>query len=241
MHYEITLQTYQGPLDKLLELVEARQLEIAQISLAAVTGDFLKYIEGLGTAEEENGTGDVEPTLLADFLVVASKLILIKSKTLIPSLALTEEESSDIRNLEFQLKLLQELKKPKEYLKKSWSLFPRMGTREFLAGLGPVFYPPNNLGRDDFVGTLEKLLTILEKTLKPVATIRVEVLSLKKKIEEIFKRLGAEPTSFQKLKNTGTRGEVVVMFLAILHLIKEQLVFVNQAEHFDEINIVKKQ
>jgi len=84
MKYEVRLEKFNGPLDRLLELIEARQLEITQINLAEVTGDFLKYIESLGS---EAGVD-----VFADFLVVAGKLILIKSKALLPNLDLTEEE-----------------------------------------------------------------------------------------------------------------------------------------------------
>ena len=86
MNYELTLEAYQGPLDKLLELVEAKKMEVTEISLAEVTADFLDYLKKL---EAEN----VSQTLLADFLVIASKLIFIKSKILLPSLFAGEEET----------------------------------------------------------------------------------------------------------------------------------------------------
>ena len=98
MPYELSLEYYKGPLDKLLELVEEKKLEITQISLAEVTADFLNYLKTLDESRANH-------SLIADFLVVASKLVLIKSKMLLPSLPLDEEEESDIRNLEERLKL----------------------------------------------------------------------------------------------------------------------------------------
>jgi len=244
MLYEITLDAYKGPLDKLLELVEGRELEITEISLATVTADFLKYVQGLSEAVQKNenlGTGlFIDPSILADFLVIASKLILIKSKNLIPALPLSAEEESDIRDLELRLRLYRELKKPQEHLRNLWSVGPKSLTREFLVGLGPVFYPPQKLKDEELKIALEQLLLVLRKTLKPVQTIRGEVINLKRKIEEILRKLTEAPTTLGKLRKSGTKGELVVMFLAILHLIKEQLVLVDQENNFEEIRIVKK-
>ncbi|MEK7162430.1 MAG: segregation/condensation protein A, partial [Patescibacteria group bacterium] len=96
--YELKLENYQGPLQKLLELIEEKKMEITIINLAEVTSSFFEYLKKL----EALG---MDHSLLADFLVIASKLLLIKSKVLLPSLPLTEEEESDIRGLESQLKL----------------------------------------------------------------------------------------------------------------------------------------
>jgi len=91
MNYEVKLEQFTGPLNKLLELIEARKLEITALNLAEVTEDFINYIRSL-----EKGA---DPEILADFIVVASRLILIKSKTLLPSLELTEEEEGEIKDL----------------------------------------------------------------------------------------------------------------------------------------------
>ena len=95
------------PYDKILELVEAKQLDITTVSLAEITGDFIKQIPD-------------DPQFLADFVVVAAKLILIKSKALLPSLQLTEEEEGDIKELEERLKLYKTFKSASENIKKLW-------------------------------------------------------------------------------------------------------------------------
>src|SRR5262245_24863161 len=102
--YEVRLEQYSGPLDKLLELIEEKKLEPTQVSLAAVTADFISYVEKL---EQEK---DVDPGVLADFVVVAARLLVIKSKVLLPGLELTEEEKVDIADLENRLKIYQEFK-----------------------------------------------------------------------------------------------------------------------------------
>lgn len=233
MDYEIVLEKYRGPLHKLLELVEEKKLEITQISLSEVTGDFLSYLERL---EKEIG----HHVLIADFLVVASKLVLIKSKTLIPTLDLSEEEEEDIKNLEFRLKIYQELKQAQAHIKHSWSEYPQMAHRDFLMSLGVVFYPPSELTLGDLRKSIAKVAGEIEKILKSVTVVKSEMINLKEKIMEILSRITKRPIQFNSLKHGKERSEVVVLFLAILHLVKDQLVFVDQRNHFQEMTIAKK-
>ncbi len=226
------LENYNGPLDKLLELVEEKKLEITLLSLAEVTGDFLKYVEKIEEIDSRR-------FILADFLVIASKLVLIKSRILIPALPLDEEEESDIKNLEARLKLYQELKKTREHIREGWNDFPKMASREFFIGEQVIFYPPKYLSPVDLEKVLAKIAGEFEQFFKPKITIKREMINLKTKIEEVLHRLTAGPFRISKLKEGTNRGELVVLFLAILHLIKDQLVFAEQTEHFGEIKIDK--
>ncbi len=233
MKYELTLERYQGPLDKLLELVEEKKLAITEISLAEVTADFLNYLEKL---EKEHS----DPTLISDFLVVASKLVLIKSKILLPTLELNEEEEEDIRTFEKRLLLYAELKKAKNIIKEKWNVFPQMASREFLSTIGAAFYPPKNLTAEDLALAFSKIFREFEKVMKPVKTIKIEMINLKEKIEEILKKITSKkPVELNNLRSEGSRSELIVLFLAILHLIKAQLIYVEQAGHFSEIKITK--
>lgn len=233
MSYELSLEQYKGPLDKLLELVEEKKLEITQISLAEVTTDFLNYLKEL----EKN---QPNRSLISDFLVVASRLVLIKSKILLPSLPLDEEEESDIRNLEERLKLYAEFKRAQQLVKEEWSDLPQMASREFLMGIGPSFYPPSNITKEQLAKALFRVVGELEKVFKPVEIIKIEVTSLKTKIEEVLKRLTEKPTGFSELHGRRSRRELIVLFLAVLHLISDQLVSVEQGGHFDEITVTKR-
>ncbi len=232
MDYQIKADYYQGPFEKLLELIEEKKLGIDQVSLAAVTADFLKYLEKL---ETEN----IRPEFLADFVSIASKLILIKSKTLLPSLAVTEEEEKDLKDFELKLKFFREFKEARENIKNNWREMPASATREFLAGSQTFFYPPSELQKDDLRQALAKLVDGLAVFFKPAVTLKNEIISLKKKIEEVFQRLTSEVVDFKSLHSGHSRSEVVVLFLAILHLLKDQLIRVDQDNHFDEMRIVK--
>lgn len=231
MHYELSFDAYKGPLDKLLELIEEKKLEVTTIALAEVTADFLKYIETLESEGKKN--------TIADFLVVASKLILIKSKTLLPSLPLSEEEESDIHTLETRLKLYQELKRAQIHIKEMWNIYPQMAEREFLMSTKVFFVPPSKLSLDDLRCAIGKVAGEMEKIMRPVETVKFEIIHLKHKIQEIIDRISDTPFSFSDMHKGKVKGEVVVLFLAILHLINDQIIHVNQDNHFSDIVVAK--
>ncbi|HOB90128.1 MAG TPA: segregation/condensation protein A, partial [Candidatus Colwellbacteria bacterium] len=134
MPFEISTERFSGPLQKLLELIEERKLEITELSLAEITGEFLDYVHKMGEAE---------PKVLADFVSVAARLLLIKSKSLIPNLELTTEEEESIVDLEERLKLYKELKSAEKNVAVFWKSEKRSFSRDFAAGSRfVVFYPP---------------------------------------------------------------------------------------------------
>ena len=94
--FQIKTTGFEGPFGLLLELIEKRKFHINDVSLAAVTEDYLSHMNKLG------GLSSAE---IASFVFVASTLILIKSKSLLPNLSLTSEEEGDIKNLEERLRL----------------------------------------------------------------------------------------------------------------------------------------
>src|SRR5260221_679919 len=106
MSYELTLNQFSGPLEALLELIESKRLPVNEISLAKVTDDFLKFLA-------DNPAIDF--AMLADFISVASRLILIKSKSLLPDLVLTGEEEMEIKDLEKRLALYRDLRATGKY------------------------------------------------------------------------------------------------------------------------------
>lgn len=233
MRYDLSLEYYQGPLDKLLELIEEKKLEITLVSLAQVTADFLVYVKKL---ENDN---DVNRRLIADFISIASKLLVLKSKTLMPSLELEADEENEIKNLELRLKIYQEIKQTQVLIKDKWNTKNQIYNRELLTGSGPLFYPPSKLTKEELFTAFFKIVEELERTLKPTGSVKIEIINLQKKIEEIVKRLSEKPVFLKSLRKQETRGELIALFLAVLHLIREHLIYVEQENHFDEIKIAK--
>src|ERR1700679_2439475 len=160
MEYQLKLDNFSGPLEKLLELIEAQKMDVGEVSMAKVTDDFLKYLETLKssnllTAAAEEAGLDVfrlDLRVLADFISVASRLIFLKSKYLLPGLVLTDAEEADIKDLEDRLKLYQELRPALRYLNELWAERHTSYSRPYFLGQGKglapgqsVFYPGRNL------------------------------------------------------------------------------------------------
>lgn len=248
-NYEIHLEQFQGPLEKLLSLIEEKKMEVSAVSLADVTNDFLNYLDQFRIqlienipAGEDSPLFDAPPELLADFLVVASRLLLIKSKSLLPNLEISAEEETEIKDLERRLSLYKEYKKTQEHVRALWSDTPKMYSREFMENSEPLFYPPGDVTPEHLMFSVMKLSGDLEKLFKPKATVKNQIINLRTKIQEIASRLTSSPTTFSSLHgNTKAKGEIVVLFLAVLHLIKQQLINVEQTGHFEEMTIAKSQ
>jgi len=231
MHnYQIKIEQFEGPLDLLLQMTEDQKLDITRVSLAKIADQYLEYI-----AKTQNITLEH----LADFLSVASRLILIKSKALLPMLKFTEEEEEEIKDLEYQLA---EYKKFKEAVKTLANLYDAPGmsfSREGFSGLGIVFYPPENIIKEDLFKAFSKILgeiPILEKLEEEMVR---EVLTLEEKIIHLQNTLREKvQTSFSELvANAEDKIEIVVSFLAMLEMVKQKLINVEQGELFSEIQL----
>jgi segregation and condensation protein A len=237
--YEVKLQSFSGPLDTLLELIEARKLDIATVSLAEVTVDFLEYLKKLGPV--------TEPAILADFLVVASKLVLIKSKQLLPDLTLSEEEEAGIQDLEARLALYREFAArnggASAHIGSLWSAANVSYARPFLFGMqeSGIFFPADNITPRELMGAMDRLSAAVAVLLPEGEKVKAQVVKLEEKIQELVARCrDAAVASFKSMSDKRTRSEVVVMFLALLHLLKERMIAVEQSDHFSDI-IVKNQ
>lgn len=229
-HYQNQEQLFEGPLDLLLDLIEKEELEITDVSLAQVADQFLQYLEN-----SEN----VSPEYLADFLLVAGKLILIKSKAILPMLELEKEEEEDIEELKARLA---EYKKFKDISLEIIKLEKRKKmffSRKSYTGIKAVFCPPEKLAVSDLQNILEDVLNKLpqieiltKETIKKVISIKDKIDYLK---NSLIKRV--ELTFHSAVFNNRDKVEVLVTFLAMLELVRSNMVVVEQEEMFGEIRI----
>jgi len=227
--YELKLENFQGPLEKLLGLIEARELEVTRLNLAEVTADFLEYVRGLG---------EVDPRVLADFITVAARLILIKSHALLPQLTLTEEEEEDIADLERRLKLYREFRKVEKAIGDSWGK-RTAHAREYLFDLPQGFYLSEAISPRDLRNVVEKFYGELQIFIPKTEEAEMKLVSLEEMIEEMIKRVSnVIKTSFSELSDGKEKSEIVVLFLALLHLLKESTIEIEQEELFAEIHIL---
>jgi segregation and condensation protein A len=232
-NYTVQLPVFAGPLDLLLQLIERNELEITKVSLAQVTDQFLGYIKILE---------DLKIADIAEFLVIAAKLILIKSEALLPrpvERAPGEEDPGD--------ELARQLLAYKRY-KEVASLLHRReaaGLRTYLR-LAP---PPKVEAHLDMSGvTPVDLLEAMRRALAlqpekpalgtvvapPKVTIRDQIRLIARTLHD-----GCGRGSFQKmLAHAQTRMEIVVTFLAILELIKRRKIEARQEQRFGDIELL---
>ena len=113
--FSVATQTYSGPLEALLNLIEERKLAISEVSLSEVTDAYLAYVEKL----PELPLGET-----AQFILVASTLLLIKSRTLLPMLSLSDDERESVEELERRLARYALIRKTAKLLRKEWGRAP---------------------------------------------------------------------------------------------------------------------
>lgn len=249
MPYEIKTEQWSGPLEKLLELIEAEKLGVNEVSMARVTDGFLKYLAKF----REGGAGEerfrVDLRILADFIAIASKLIFLKSKYLLPGLALTAEEETDIKELEERLKHYQALKPAITHIHALWRESHRSYSRPYFLGRGAgiaagqaVFYPGKNTDSAALRGALAAIFDTVKAYAFETETIREKIISLEEKIAEVLRRIQNESSlQFKHLSSEKSRGEAIVVFLAILHLAREQLILLEQIGNFSDIMVKKNE
>jgi len=220
-------KTYEGPLDLLLNLIEKERLDISKISLAKITNDYLGRIKTIETSSEN----------MAEFLVVASKLLYLKSRAVLP--VLSEEEEEEIEGLESQLK---EYKKFKEMSGKFGEIIDK-NQRSFEPGLKNadfnVFLPPKNVDMGFLMKLVQDALDKMPKKEKKQEK-RVEAkVTLEEKMEHLNTIIRTKKKfSFASvIKGSKTRGEIIVTFLALLEMLKRKMVKVEQAKNFADITV----
>jgi segregation and condensation protein A len=226
------LEVFEGPLALLLHLIEKQELDITKVSLAKVTDQYLEYIGQL-----EHLSADI----LADFLVVAAKLLLIKSRALLPS-APVEEEPEDVGD-----DLVQRLREYKEVKEAAQHLRERedRGLRAYLR-VAPRPRLERNLELEDV--SLEALVSALREALilQPppaqadhvVSPITISISDVIERIESLL--LKDSRFSFNRLlRSAGSRTEIIVSFLAVLELVKAHRALVQQEQLFGEIYVLR--
>jgi len=231
--YQVKQATFEGPLDVLLGLIQEHKLSINEISLGAVTDDFIEYLKRL----QREGEPDQE--VLAEFLVVASQLLLIKSRSLLPGFQVSQEEEQSIAELEQRLAAYQRLKELAKGIAKLARGGPQAFSREAFADMPVAFYPPKDLEASMLARAFTAVLDAIPKIEKLVEEKIRKVISLEEKIKELRELLqGRVERAFSEIvRGAKEKVEVIVSFLAVLELTKQRIVSVDQEHPFGDIRI----
>jgi segregation and condensation protein A len=226
--FVIRTEAYEGPLELILELIEKRKLLVNELSLAQVTDDFISYVKGGEQFPMEDA---------ANFIGTAATLLLIKSRSLLPDIELSQEEEEDVEDLKRRLAVYEAARTAARDLAR---LFGRRamlsrGEREPEA----VFAPSRDLSREALESALQTLLASKEKEAKlpearirPMVSIEEMMDTLRERIERAFTLSFNEFAGGKKEK-----VEVIVSFLALLELVKLGAVEAAQYDRWGDIKI----
>lgn len=236
--YKVKQGTFEGPLDILLSLIEQRKLFVNEISLAEVTNDYIAYVKSL--SESNKSINDV-----SYFILIAATLILIKSKSLLPNLSLTEDETEKIVDLESRLKLYQIIKNA------SVDIVNNFGTKIIFTPTEriwsePIFSPDPVISVANLSKCMEDVLNQVPKKEAKLPHIEIKkIINIDEVINSLTDRIqNAMNLSFREFSQShgASDGEeakvhIIVSFLAMLELVREGLIDVIQNNSFEDIEI----
>lgn len=230
--FAIKTDVFEGPLELLLELVEKRKLLINDISLADVTDEYMRHVSLMQERSLPN---------TAQFVALAATLLLIKSKSLLPVLELTQEEEASIDDLEERLKLYKIYKDAAKHIE---TLFGAqvLHERQYVANTAPIFTTDQYTELPVLQQAMYEVLNALpQKVEKPKVQVRPTI-SLEQMIDRLHTRIETQmKVKFSELvADEGERKTVIVGFLAILESVKQGSVLAAQAERFTDIHIEKE-
>ncbi|MGH7141312.1 MAG: segregation and condensation protein A [Minisyncoccia bacterium] len=228
--FTITTPVFEGPLDLLLELIEKRKLLINDISLASVCDEYISRVEAMEELPLDESS---------DFVALAATLLLIKSRSLLPALALSEDETRDIKELEYRLAVY-------KIIKESACTVERIfGTQTMYAGeppeQGPLFVPDPELSVGRLHATIVRLIEEFPKLAPEPAQASVKkIISLEEMIEALGRRISsALKLSFREYAGFGKKEkqDIIVTFLALLELVKQGIIRAEQEAAFQDITL----
>ena len=226
--FSIKTDSYEGPFEVLLDLIEERKLLVNDLALASITEDFIKHVR----AQE---TFPVEET--ANFISIAATLLLIKSKSLIPDLVLSEDENADVEDLKRRLAAYEKVREAARELSRIF------GKRMMVsAGERPIeaaFAPSRDLSKEALAEALARVLAAREEVEQlPEARVK-PLVTIEEMMDRLAKRVQSAMTlSFKDFsKGSKEKVEVIISFLALLELVKQGAVAAEQFGTYGDIRI----
>lgn len=226
--FSIKTSSYEGPFEMLLDLIETRKLLVNDLALASITEDFVQHVR-------RQATFPVEET--ANFIQIAATLLLIKSKSLIPDLALTDEETADVEDLKRRLEAYEKVREAARELSRIFGKAVMVPAGERAPEV--TFAPSRDLSKNALAETFARILAARE-AVEELPTARVKPLVT---IEEMMDRLAKRVQSTMTLSFKEFAGgikekvEVIVSFLALLELVKQGAIAAEQYDLHGDIRI----
>lgn len=234
MRYEAILESFEGPLDLLYHLIEKEKIDIYDIPISKITDQYIEHIDSMK---------ELDLDVTSEFLIMASTLIEIKSKMLLPKVKKHKEDQDEIDPREELVRRLIEYKKYKEV---SMDLKSRENTykKVYYKAREEIEYIDDDLdlGGVDINMLLQTYEKILENCIDFKEDIEFEEIkrdevTIEESIEKVMSVLRyKQQTKFEELFEKSTSISVVVTtFMAVLELIKQNKIMIKQKGNFSEI------
>ena len=227
---EVSVAGFAGPLDLLLELVEEKKLDIFTVRLGGLADDYLARVRAMAKLPADE---------VSAFLYIASRLVLLKARSLLPSLSGASEEDELDTEDELRLRLI-------EYATtkgRAEALGDRMraGERAFHREGGTVELPPKGGNPDALAAAWLKVLSLTRRTEEEVE-VPGERYSVEQRTAEIEVLIAEQPwvTFATLLGDRPTLGYAIVTFIALLDLYRRLVIDITQDELFGEIRVERK-
>ena len=238
MQYKVMINEFEGPLDLLLHLIKENDIDIYDIKIEEVTKQYLDYIKAMK---------ELNLSIASEYLVMASELIEIKSKMLLPKKEVKEEDDYEEDPKELLIQRLLNYKKYKEVINEFKELEE---TRKQFFTKEPSnlsYYAINEENNDDV--SLTDLMDAINNLLKrkelekPIETkITKKELSVTERVNKIRSILKCKKeVNFDELFDVQTKEEVIVSFLSILEMVKKNEITLTQDKNFNAIKVTLKE
>lgn len=231
--FSVKAGDFEGPLELLIELVEKRKLLINNISLAEVTDEYMQRVSDM----QEQSLPHT-----AQFVALAATLLLIKSKSLLPTLDLSSEEEASIEDLELRLRLYQQFREIAGTIESSFGN-SMMYEPEYQPKPEPVFIPDTFCTTSSLAEALERVITALPQPAAPKPTAAVsQVMTLEEMMDNLNRRIRQQfKFSFGDIRREEQEHKTVIVgFLAILELFKQGDLLITQLHRFADIEVERE-
>jgi segregation and condensation protein A len=223
MEFNVKLERFEGPYTKLLELIQEHKLSITEVSLASIADEYINYVKMLQTQEAGNHNTSVD---ISQFILVASTLMLIKARSLLPGIAFTQEEERQVNQLEKKLELYQKLMSACSLVKNVYGKTPLVSRNRKTPKDISVFVPPTTVN----ASTLQSIALLTISLFKPLERLRDIYVEQAIRIETVIENLMERVSKASAVSLSTVAGDaktftekkklLIVSFIAMLELIR---------------------
>ena len=227
---------FEGPYVKLLEMIEDRKMSISEISLSKIADEYIAYVKDLPQINNLD---------LSQFIVIAATLMLMKAKSLLPSIEYTKEEKEQVGDLENKLEIYRIIKEGEKNIKSKWQK-TTLYNRQRTTLKEKVFSPDKSFTKENLFSVVELTLAKMPNFAKIREVAVRQVIKLEEVLEKMLSRIQDNFSSLKTFAGTLSNDQkevkkmIIVSFLALLELLKSGNFEAESSHDGTDLKIIKK-